>query len=80
MLTHGEHERAIEIFPTFPSVGVACLPLPQIVTELRMRGRVDRPQLGMRLVAADPGHERGRGVMVSNQGSVKREEGGSSNG
>ncbi|CAM9865642.1 unnamed protein product, partial [Sphacelaria rigidula] len=36
----------------------------QIVTELISQGRVDRPQLGMRLVAADPGQATGRGVMI----------------
>lgn len=34
------------------------------MTELISQGRVDRPQLGMRLVAADPGQATGRGVMV----------------
>lgn len=40
----------------------------QVIEELRTRGRLDRPQLGMRLVATDREGQL-NGVMVSGEGS-----------
>ena len=48
----------------------------QIIEQLRTSGRVDRPQLGMRLVTVDAREAKDTGVMVSWAGRRRAKGGG----